>query len=269
MRLMEGMLMDNNNNFNYADEGYGFDSFSQNANNAQYGDNMYNNYTGPTGFAGLQTIVMEKVVAKSFLFMVAALIITGFAALTTSPMVAIRMLSGGAFFVLLVAELAIVFAGNWAVRENKAVLAAVLYTVYSFITGMTLSIIFLAYTGASIVNVFFITAGMFATMAVIGLTTKKDLTGIGSLCLMGLIGIILAGIVNLFIRSSMFDFGIAVVGVIIFVGLTAYDVQKVKQMAAYSTDLTENSLALFGAFQLYLDFINLFLKLLRILGKRK
>ncbi len=266
--------MDNNyssnNNYNYADEGYGFDSFGQNANSTQNDNNYYNpDYKEPTGFAGLQTLVMEKVVAKSFLFMMVALVITGFASLTTSPVTAIRMMTGGSFFILLIAELAIVFAGNWAISKNNAVLAAVLYTVYSFITGMTLSIIYLAYTGGSIVSVFFITAGMFATMAVIGLTTQKDLTGLGSLCFMGLIGIILAGIVNMFLGNSTFDLIISVIGVLIFVGLTAYDTQKIKRMAAYSTDLTENSLALFGAFQLYLDFINLFLKLLRIMGKKK
>jgi len=179
------------------------------------------------------------------------------------------MLTGGTFWILFIVEIAIVLAGNWAVQKNNAVLAAVLYTVYSFVTGMTLSIIFLAYTGESIVSVFFITAAMFASMAVVGLVTKKDLTGIGSICFMGLIGIIIAGLVNMFIRSSVFDLIVSVIGVVIFVGLTAYDVQKIKRMAAYSTDLTENSLALFGAFQLYLDFINLFLRLLRIMGKKR
>ena len=171
---------------------------------------------------------------------------------------------------LLIAEIAIVLIGNSAVKKNNAVLAGILYTVYSFLTGMTFSVIILAYTGTSIAATFFVTAGMFGAMAIIGLTTDKDLTGVGSMCLMGLIGIILASLVNLvFLRNSMFDLVISIIGVVIFVGLTAYDTQKIKQMAMYSTVESENSLALFGAFQLYLDFINLFLKLLRIMGKRK
>ena len=219
---------------------------------------------------GLRTIVTERVVAKSFVFMVVALLITAFAALVTSPAIAISMMRGGAFFVLLIAEIAIVLISNAAIKKNNAVLAGVLYTVYSFITGMTFSILIFAYTQTSIAATFFVTAGMFAVMAIIGLTTDKDLTSIGSICLMGLIGIIIASLVNLFIlRNSMFDLIISIIGVVIFVGLTAYDTQRIKQMALYSTDMTENSLALFGAFQLYLDFINLFLKLLRIMGKRK
>lgn len=267
--------MDNygsNNNYNYANEN-GYGAFNVSPDSAQttynYNDEYYQSQE-PTGFAGIRTIATEKVVTKSFVFMTAALIITAIASLITSPMTAYRMLTGGTFYVLLIAELAIVFAGNAAVKNNKAVLAAVLYTIYSFVTGMTLSIIYVAYTGGSIVAVFFITAGMFAAMALIGLATKKDLSGIGSACLMALIGIILASVVNMiFLKSDMFDFAVSIVGVVIFSGLTAYDTQKIKKMAAYADDISENSLALFGAFQLYLDFINLFLKLLRLMGRRK
>ena len=254
---------DSANNYNYDNSssdmpGYGYDAFSPGANSYQgdMGSETYQgaSYVGPTGMDGLKTIATEKVVTKSFLFMVVALLITAFAALITSPATAIKMLSGGTFFILLIAEIAIVLIGNSAVKKNNAVLAGILYTVYSFLTGMTFSV----------------TAGMFGAMAIIGLTTDKDLTGVGSMCLMGLIGIILASLVNLvFLRNSMFDLVISIIGVVIFVGLTAYDTQKIKQMAMYSTVESENSLALFGAFQLYLDFINLFLKLLRIMGKRK
>ncbi len=274
--------MDNyssSNNYNYDNNsgdipGFGYDTFNQGASSYDGGQTTYQsnndyNYSTPSGMAGLMTIATEKVVAKSFVFMVVALVITAFAAMITSPMTAINMLTGGSFFILLIAEIAIVLISNAAIKKNNAVLAGVLYTVYSFLTGVTFSILVLAYTETSIALTFFVTAGMFAVMAVIGLTTDKDLTKIGSICLMGLVGIILASIVNIFLGNSMFDLIISVIGVVIFVGLTAYDTQKIKQMAAYSTDMTENSLALFGAFQLYLDFINLFLKLLRIMGKRK
>ncbi len=270
---------DSANNYNYDNSssdmpGYGYDAFSPGANSYQgdMGSETYQgaSYVGPTGMDGLKTIATEKVVTKSFLFMVVALLITAFAALITSPATAIKMLSGGTFFILLIAEIAIVLIGNSAVKKNNAVLAGILYTVYSFLTGMTFSVIILAYTGTSIAATFFVTAGMFGAMAIIGLTTDKDLTGVGSMCLMGLIGIILASLVNLvFLRNSVFDLVISIIGVVIFVGLTAYDTQKIKQMAMYSTVESENSLALFGAFQLYLDFISLFLKLLRIMGKRK
>lgn len=258
----------NNNNYNYANEGYGaFNVLPDSQQNSYY----YNDgYQEPTGFAGIKTIATEKAITKAFVFMTFALIITAIASMITSPMTAINMMTGGTFYILLIAELAIVFAGNAAVKKNNAVLAAVLYTVYSFLTGMTLSVIYVAYTLSSLAAVFFITAGMFAVMAVIGLATKKNLSGIGSACMMALIGIIIASIVNMFIlHSSMLEFGVSILGVVIFSGLTAYDTQKIKKMAAYSSNVTENSLALFGAFELYLDFINLFLRLLSILGRRK
>lgn len=222
------------------------------------------------GFGALKLLAVDSVIRKSFLFMFIALCITGFAALTTSPMTAIRMLTGGSFWILLVVEVAIVLISNAVLRKNNVLLGGILYTVYSFVTGMTLSIIFLAYTGSSIASTLFITAGMFGAMAIFGLVTKKDLSSFGSICIMGLIGLILSGIVNIFVlRSTMFDFAISCIGVVIFAGLTAYDMQKIKVMSETSTIENENALALMGAFQLYLDFINLFLKLLRILGKRK
>ncbi|MCR5799011.1 MAG: Bax inhibitor-1/YccA family protein [Lachnospiraceae bacterium] len=274
--------------------GYGYDEFSGNSGNfsqtqtENYGYDVFNtaaknyssydgaatagarDYSQATGFENIKNIATEKVVAKSFIFMFVALLITAFASLTTSPYTAARMLSGGGFFILLIAEIAIVLISNAALKKNNVILAGVLYTIYSFITGMTLSVIYVIYAGSSIASVFFITAAMFGSLAVFGLVTKKDLTSVGSICMMGLWGIILASVINLFfLKSNTFDLIVSVIGVLVFVGLTAYDTQKIKQMCAYSTVENENSLALFGAFQLYLDFINLFLKLLRILGRRK
>lgn len=226
--------------------------------------------SGMSGFQNLNKIAAHEVVAKSFLFMVVGLLITAVASLTTSPAVAIRMLTGNGFIILLFAELGIVLVSNWAVARNNAILAGVLFAAYSYLTGVTCSVLFLVYTGSSIAVIFFATAAMFAIMAVIGLVTKKDLTSMGNLLLMALIGILIVSLVNRFwLKSGGTDLVICVVGVLVFVGLTAYDAQKIKHLAAVSSDSNVLTLALMGAFQLYLDFINIFLKLLRLFGKRK
>lgn len=244
--------------------------------------NNQNNYTTDSSYdydketvmpeqaQNLKALLCEEVIFKSFLFMVGALLITACAALTISPYIAFRLLSGVNFYILIAAELGIVFASNWALRKNNTILAGVLFTAYSYLTGVTLSIIFMIYTTASIVAIFATTAAIFAIMAVYGMVTKKDLSSIGNLCLMGLLGIILIGVVNIFfLKSTMLDTAISAIGVLIFVGLTAYDTQKMKKMVAVSNNQNVNSLALYGAFELYLDFINLFLKLLSLLGKKK
>lgn len=244
--------------------------------------NNPNNYTPDTSYEynnnsvsseqaqNLKAILCEEVIFKSFLFMVGALLVTACAALTISPYIAIQLLSGYNFYILLAAELGIVLVSNWALRKNNAILAGILFTAYSYLTGVTLSIIFMVYTTASIVAILGVTAGVFGIMAVYGLVTKKDLSSIGNLCLMGLIGIVLVGFVNIFIlKSTMLDTAISAIGVLVFVGLTAYDTQKIKKNVAISNNQNVTSLALYGAFELYLDFINLFLKLLSLFGKRK
>jgi FtsH-binding integral membrane protein len=135
--------------------------------------------------------------------------------------------------------------------------------------GLTLSIIFLVYEIQSITRVFFITAFIFGGMALYGKITKRDLSRLGSICIIGLIGIILGSLVNLFLRSNPLDYLITIIGIIIFLGLTAYDVQKIKNLAANNMGYSVTVLALWGAMNLYLDFINLFLKLLRLMGKRR
>ena len=149
--------------------------------------------------------------------------------------------------------------------------AIISFLLYSFINGLTMSTIFIVYTLSSISSVFFITAGMFGVMALYGYTTKKDLSKLGSILLMGLFGIIIAGIVNIFWLNDTFSFIVSVIGIIVFVGLTAYDVQKIKVMAGSlegDNDFT-TKIAIIGALTLYLDFINLFLKLLSIFGKSR
>jgi FtsH-binding integral membrane protein len=146
-----------------------------------------------------------------------------------------------------------------------------MFILYSVINGALLSYIFLAYTASSVATVFFITAGTFAAMAIVGYTTKTDLSSMGKILFMALIGLIIATIVNLFIKSSGFTLILSYVGVLIFVGLTAWDSQKIKQMLLQAPDAGEGAqkLALLGALTLYLDFINLFIYLLRIFGRRE
>ena len=270
-------------NYNYGNQynngGQQYNYNNQYGNAGQYGGQDFMNMDagfeagsmpGVSGMQGLKSLLAEEVIAKSFLFMVVALLITAGAALTTSPAVAIRMLTGNQFYILLVAEIAIVLVSNWALSKNNAILGGILFAVYSYLTGVTFSILFLAFTGSSIAVIFIVTAVLFGIMAVIGMVTKKDLTSVGNLLLMGLLGIILASLANLvFLKSGMADTIICSVGVLIFVGLTAYDAQKIKNRVAMSNGGNVLSLALMGAFDLYLDFINIFLKLLRLFGKRK
>ena len=218
----------------------------------------------------LMKLSNEEVVVKSYLFMVAALLITAFAAFTVSPYAAIKMLTGYNFYLLMFGELGIVFASNWAISKNNAVLAGILYTIYAYLTGVLLSVICMIYTGSSLVKVFLLTAGMFLIMAVYGLVTKKDLTKMGNILIMALWGLILATVFNMFIfRGSMVDFALSIVGVLIFTGLTAYDSQKIKENVYMANDSNVLCLSLMGAFELYLDFVNLFLKLVRLFGKKK
>ena len=219
----------------------------------------------------VRDLLQNEVIAKSFLYMVAALGVTAIAAFTAPDLLAGWLMKGRYnFIILFAAELAIVIASNVAMTKNNVALSAILFTVYSYLTGATLGIIFWAYDMASVGAIFLMTAAMFGIMAVYGLVTKKDLSSVGNICLMGIIGIIIASLVNvLFIRNGVFDLIVSVIGVAIFVGLTAYDVQKIKKRVYYATDENVACLALWGAFGLYLDFINLFLRLLRLFGKRK
>lgn len=276
----QGNQTDNYQNYNYSGNGtngyydngnsganYNYDANYNYGNQGQY-QNPYNNQ----GYMdmNLKTIASQEIVAKSFLFMVVALIITAVASFTTSPLIAYRMLTGNGFFILLIAELAIVMVSNWAVSKNNAILAGILFAAYSYLTGVTCSILFVAYTTASVTIIFLVTAAIFAIMAIFGLVTKKDLSSAGSILMMGLLGIVIVSFVNLFLlKSSMLDTIICGIGVLVFVGLTAYDTQKIKRLVAVSNDGNVLTLALMGAFELYLDFINLFLKLLRLFGKKR
>lgn len=215
-------------------------------------------------------VLMRKV----YVWMTMALVITGFTAygVATSPGILQAIYSNQIlFWGLVIAEFALVIGVSAAINRLSLAMATLMFVLYSVINGALLSFIFLAYTASSIATVFFITAGTFAVMAFIGYTTKTDLTSMGKILMMALIGLIIATLVNLFIKSSGFTLILSYVGVLVFVGLTAYDSQKIKQMLLQAPDAGEGAqkLALLGALSLYLDFINLFLYLLRIFGKRE
>jgi hypothetical protein len=173
------------------------------------------------------------------------------------------------FFGLVIAELGLVFYLSARVNRLAPGVAAGLFLFYSALNGVTLSAILLAFTGASIATTFVVTAGMFGALALYGSTTKRSLAGVGQFVFMGLIGVLLASVVGFFWHSDALQFVISVVGVIVFTGLTAWDAQRLKQMAAALPDGQVGSFAVVGALSLYLDFINLFLFLLRFLGGRR
>ncbi|NRH21467.1 Bax inhibitor-1/YccA family protein [Candidatus Gracilibacteria bacterium] len=175
------------------------------------------------------------------------------------------------FLPLLILEVVLVLGLTWLVQRISAMVAILVFILYSITTGLTLSIVFLIYQLGSVVSIFGVTAGIFAVMSIYGYITKKNLTGVGVLAKFGLIGIIVTGIMNIFLLSSMIHTIVSIIGVIVFITLTAYDTQKIKEMNIIGNEGTEADTkeAVMGALTLYLDFINLFLKLLSLFGKRK
>jgi FtsH-binding integral membrane protein len=204
-------------------------------------------------------------------WMFGGLLTTAFAAMWVVMSPAMQEIVLGTPFVrfgLIIAEVGIVMWLSFRIRTIAPSTAAAGFLVYSLLNGFTLSVIFLVYTQTSIVMAFATAAGMFGAMSIYGMATKRDLTSIGSFFFMGLIGIVICMFVNLFLRSSGLSFVISLLGVIIFLGLTAWDTQKLKAMAT-ATGPQQESFAVIGALRLYLDFINLFLFLLRLFGGRR
>ena len=177
------------------------------------------------------------------------------------------MLNLPVFYGLLIAELAMVWGFSALVNRISTVAAGAMFFTYAIMNGLTLSIIFLAYTSESIASTFFITAGTFGAMSAFGYVTKRDLTGVGSFAMMGFFGLLIASVVNIFLQSTMIYWLTTFVGVIVFTALAAYDTQKIKQLDVGGEAGDKG--AIHGALILYLDFINLFLFLLRLLGRRK
>lgn len=176
------------------------------------------------------------------------------------------------FWAALIGEVGLVFYLSARISKLSASSATGLFMAYSALNGLTLSVILIAYTAASIFQTFLVTAGMFGAMSLYGLTTRRDLTGMGAFMMMGLFGIIIASVVNFFMASSALNFAISVIGVFIFAGLTAYDSQKLKDMGEYIPADDETAVrrgTIMGALTLYLDFINMFIFLLRLMGNRE
>jgi len=177
---------------------------------------------------------------------------------------------GPLMWVLVLAPLGLVFAISFGINRMQPATALMLFFVYAGLLGLSLASIFLIYTGTSITRVFFISAATFGALSLWGYTTKRDLSGVGSFMFMGLIGIIIASLVNIFLRSSGLDWAISVIGVVVFAGLTGWDTQRIKEMYDPMDDGTIGGRkAVMGALSLYLDFINLFLMLLRLMGDRR
>ena len=235
------------------------------------------------------TVVMDEglraYMLKVYNYMATGVLLTGIIALISFKMSVVTDSSGaiagftsmgnalffsGLKWIVMLAPLGVVFYMSFGIAKMSASKAQTVFWIFAALMGASLSSIFLAYTGTSITRVFFITAGTFGAMSIYGYTTKRDLTKLGSFLMMGLIGIIIASLVNIFLKSSMMYFVISIIGVLVFVGLTAYDTQKIKNMylASDSGELMGKK-AVMGALTLYLDFINLFIMLLRLFGQRR
>jgi len=236
---------------------------------------MENQWLTPRSVTAEQAEELQRAfVLKVYGWMAAGLMLTGIVALFTIQVPAlleILVSSRFAFLGLFVVQLGLVVWLSARVAKMSASTATLVFLGYSAITGVTLSVIFLVYTAQSLASTFFVTAGTFGAMSAYGYMTKRDLTGLGSFMMMGLIGMILASVVNFFLNNSTVYWITTYIGILIFVGLTAYDTQKIKIMSQMGLDGAESEQkgAIMGALTLYLDFINLFLLLLRVMGSRR
>ena len=248
----------------------------------------YNNQNTTIKSSVSQTIIdqgLRAYMLKVYNYMASGVALTGFIALLLFKLAVVSgpngeilgltqmgnaLYNSALMWVLMLAPLGVVFYMSFGIAKMSASKAQTVFWIFAALMGASLSSIFLVYTGASITRVFFITAGTFGAMSIYGYTTKRDLTKLGSFLMMGLIGIIIASLVNIFLKSSMMYFVISIIGVLVFVGLTAYDTQKIKNMYL-SSDSGEiiGKKAVMGALTLYLDFINLFIMLLRLFGQRR
>jgi len=217
----------------------------------------------------VQAAVGQSFITRVFGWMAGGLAVSGIVANWVASNVG--FLSGGVMIVAFIAQIGVVIGLSTRIQRMSARMATGLFIGYSALTGVTLSVLLLIYTAESVASTFMITAGTFGVMALWGATTKRDLTGLGSFLFMGLIGIIIASVVNMFVRSSAMHMMISYIGVLIFVGLTAYDMQQIKRMEAGGFASAEDEVkgSVIGALRLYLDFINLFIMLLSILGNRR
>ena len=225
-------------------------------------------YAAPYSNQNLDTKV-QNVMAKTFAFMFAVLLVTAVSAYATAESNLIYKLiqSNVMWFGIIIVEFVTVIAAQVAMKKNNVAMSAIMLLVYSIVNGMTLSIIFLVYELGSIVTMFVLASAVFGVLAIFGLVTKRDLSALGSVGIMALTGVILLSIFNIFAKSSGLSLALAAVGLAVFIGLTAYDVQKIKALAKQNTNNSTTVLAMFGALMLYLDLVNIFLYLLRLFGR--
>ncbi len=215
---------------------------------------------------------LRQYMLRVYNYMASGLALTGLVAafVASSPMLVNAIFGSPLKWVVMLAPLGLVFFLSFRINSMSAAAAQATFWVYAAVNGIAFATIFLAFTGTSIARVFFITAATFAAMSLYGYTTKKDLSGWGTFLFAGLIGILIAALVNIFLASSALQFAISVIGVIVFVGLTAYDTQQIKEMY-YEGDGNEIAAkkSIMGALRLYLDFINIFIMLMQLFGERK
>ncbi len=259
-------------NYNEYNNGQRYDRYEQYGQPAAY-EEVYDEapYVVEQHTLEAFNVLMRKV----YLWMALALGVTGLTAygVANSPsLISMIYSSQMVFWVIAIAEIGLVIGLSAAINKLSFSTAAIMFVVYSVLNGVMLSSIFLVYSQGSIAKTFFITAGAFVGLALIGYTTKRDLSGVGKFLIFALIGLIIASVVNMFTKSTGFDFIISIIGVLIFAGLTAYDTQKIKQMfMQVGTEVNDQTqkLAVLGALTVYLDFVNLFLYLLRFLGRSR
>lgn len=236
---------------------------------------MYNQSYDPAAYRSeSRGIAFPTVMKNVYLWMMFALAMTGLTAATvaTQPQMVEAIYSNRLlFWGIMIAELGLVLYLSARIMSMSFAAAGLAFAVYAILNGVSLSFIFMVYTMESIATTFFITAGTFGAMSLVGYTVKRDLSTLGRVLIMALIGVIIATVVNMFVHSSGLQYIISILGVLIFTGLTAYDTQKIKEMVSvygHSGDESVMKLALLGSLTLYLDFINLFLYMLRFFGGR-
>jgi len=231
------------------------------------------NYAASPGVATDRALIdagLRAHMIRVFNYMAAGVALTGVVAWLTSQIVGPALLNSPLMWVFILAPLALVFFISFRINSLSAGAALTLFFVYAASVGLSLATIFFIYTDTSITRVFFVSAAAFGGLSLWGYTTQRSLSGMGSFLFMGLIGVIIASLVNIFLKSGGLDWIISVIGVIVFAGLTAWDTQKIKEMYDPMDDGTvAGRKAVMGALSLYLDFINLFMLLLRLLGNRR
>lgn len=230
----------------------------------------YNYYGEGSGNAVLSTLT-SAIMKRVYLKMTLGLLVTAFTAVycASTSFINFYLTHSWLMWGLIIAEFGIVIGLSGAIRRMSSAMASLLFYVFAIINGMMFSTLFLAYSTTAMIKTFFITAGTFGAMSVYGYFTDRDLSRMGSILFMALIGLIIASLVNIFLKSSGLDWIISIAGILVFVGLTAWDTQKIKQMAQYALPEQAGHLATIGALSLYLDFINLFLYLLRFFGNSR